>query len=191
MEEQQEEPWDPNSLQYECAVCLRDFITAENEPVSIDGKPQCVRCLEEELKPVADGHEAAGLPKRGEQLLTDFPGVLDRINQDLRRRYEEIAVRSTICDASPTMRLQKLMLSYRRAWRKSLSFNVSTAATRSMVARAMHIWGNAQLSRKTRRINGERAPNVSHKSAKCARQYRRTTTACPWIARCPVGLGIT
>lgn len=92
MDEQREERWERNAPQYRCAVCLEDFITAEHEPVGIEGKPHCVKCLEEELQPIADGHEEGGLPKRGEYLLTDFPGVLDRIDQDLRRRYEENAV---------------------------------------------------------------------------------------------------
>lgn len=85
-----EDPWT-------CECCYDEPVLAEQWPLVIpmthDGRLRhCRFCnvgIEIPFEGIANGREHAGPPKIGDTLLAEIPGVLDRINQDLRRRYEE------------------------------------------------------------------------------------------------------
>lgn len=73
---------------WECVACTEDYITAENAPIVAEDQPYCVACIEQQLEPIAARQELVGAPKIGHIPLTEIPGLLERINPDLRRNYE-------------------------------------------------------------------------------------------------------
>lgn len=78
---------------YECIGCYDDKVTAEEPPLfDGDGNPYCVECLGKRFEPIANDDENVGAPRLDELVLAEVPGFLDRIDQDIRRRYEAIIV---------------------------------------------------------------------------------------------------
>ena len=100
MDEDEDEFWDPSSERYDCAAntdddCAGNYDTTENPPIVIERFPYCVACITRELKPIADGHEAGGVPKIGETVLPDDPSIMERIHPDIRQRVEAMVVCSS------------------------------------------------------------------------------------------------
>lgn len=79
-----------------CMACGDAFPRLDIAPLYTDqhGLTYCRECLEPLFLPIADGDETGGLPRVGDDILSDVPGVMEGIDPELRERFLAGLVRS-------------------------------------------------------------------------------------------------